>query len=205
MSASAALDDWVRQIRACRICVDSPSGKPLPHVPRPVVVPSHTARILIAGQAPGTRVHASGIPFSDPSGDRLRVWLGVAPAQFYNPDKFAIAPMGFCFPGLDKHGGDLPPRNECALAWRARLMVLMPQVELVIALGGHAHRWHLAPDRLTNVTATVVDWRQHLLRQPKLFALPHPSWRNSGWLKRHPWFENELLPELRRAVAKCLS
>ena len=119
MTNDAALDELVRQIRDCRICVDHPKGKPLPHEPRPVVVPSQTARILIAGQAPGTRVHASGIPFTDPSGDRLRAWLGVTAAQFYNPDLFAIAPMGFCFPGLDAHGGDLPPRKECAPAWRA--------------------------------------------------------------------------------------
>ncbi len=201
MTNDAALDELVRQIRDCRICVDHPKGKPLPHEPRPVVVPSQTARILIAGQAPGTRVHASGIPFTDPSGDRLRAWLGVTAAQFYNPDLFAIAPMGFCFPGLDAHGGDLPPRKECAPAWRAKLLALMPQINLVVAIGGYAHAWHLKSVRHSSVTRAVFEWRSHLEQAPKVFALPHPSWRNSGWLKRNPWFEAELLPVLRAEVS----
>jgi uracil-DNA glycosylase len=205
MNDSSALDDLVREIRACRICTDHPAGKPLPHAPRPVVVASQTARILIAGQAPGTRVHASGVPFSDPSGDRLRGWLGVTPEQFYNPDLFAIAPMGFCFPGLDAHGGDLAPRKECAPAWRARLLTLMPQVDLVLAIGGYAHAWHLKSERHSSVTCTVSNWHRHLSHSPKIFALPHPSWRNSGWLKRNPWFETELLPVLRQEIATRLS
>lgn len=200
-----ALDRLVADIRACRICVDTPQGKPLPHEPRPVVVPSPTARILIAGQAPGTRVHASGRPFTDPSGDRLRSWLGVTPEQFYNPDLFAIAPMGFCFPGLDAKGSDLPPRKECAHAWRSQLMALMPQVGLVIAIGGYAHRWHLDAASGQSVQRTVEEWRIHAARTRPVFALPHPSWRNSGWLKRNPWFETELLPALQEAVLNHLN
>ncbi len=205
MNDGAALDDLVSQIKVCRICVEHPAGKSLPHEPRPVVVPSQTARVLIAGQAPGVRVHASGVPFTDPSGDRLRNWLGVTADQFYNPDLFAIAPMGFCFPGLDTHGGDLPPRKECANFWRARLLTLMPQVDLVLAIGGYAQAWHLKPERYSSVTQAVFEWRSHLAITPKVFALPHPSWRNSGWLKRNPWFETELLPVLRQEVASRLA
>lgn len=201
MTDEAALDELVRQIKACRICVDHPTGKPLPHEPRPVLVPSQTARILIAGQAPGTRVHASGVPFTDPSGDRLRAWLGVTAEQFYNPDLFAVVPMGFCFPGLDAHGGDLPPRKECAPAWRRSLMALMPQIDLVIAVGGYAHAWHLKSARGSSVMRAVFEWRLGVDGSPKVFALPHPSWRNSGWLKRNPWFDTELLPVLRTEVS----
>lgn len=191
------------EIRACRICRDAPRGRPLPHEPRPVLTPSSKARILIAGQAPGTRVHASGLSFTDPSGDRLRDWLGVTGEEFYDPDRFAIAAMGFCFPGLDAKGGDLPPRPECAPAWRARLMGAMPQIELVLAIGFHAQRWHLGPDCGRNLTETVASWRAIAARpaRPRVFALPHPSWRNTGWLKRHPWFEAELLPALREEIA----
>lgn len=199
--SNGVLEELVREIKACRICVECPSGKPLPHEPRPVVVASQTARILIAGQAPGTRVHRSGVPFSDPSGERLRGWLGVSAAQFYDPALFAIAPMGFCFPGLDANGGDLPPRKECAPAWRAGLMALMPQIDLVLAVGGYAQVWHLKSGRGSNVNRAVSEWRSHLQNDPKILPLPHPSWRNSGWLKRNPWFEQELLPALRQQVA----
>jgi len=195
------------RIRACRICRDVPAGPPLPHEPRPVVVPSSTARILIAGQAPGTRVHASGIPFDDASGDRLRDWLGVSREEFYDPARFAIAAMGFCFPGQDAKGGDLPPRRECAPAWRADLLALMPQIELVLAIGLHAQTWHLGPLRRGSLTQTVMDWRAILKAssRPQIIALPHPSWRNSGWIKRNPWFETELLPFLRAAVSDRLA
>lgn len=192
------------EIRACRICVDAPRDKPLPHEPRPVFVPSSKARILIAGQAPGTRVHASGKPFTDPSGDRLRSWLDVTSDQFYDPDLFAILPMGFCFPGLDAKGSDLPPRKECAPAWRSQLLALMPQIGLVIAIGGYAHRWHLGGDFAKSVEQTVIEWRIHAAREQPVFALPHPSWRNSGWLKRNQWFEAELLPALQEAVLNHL-
>jgi uracil-DNA glycosylase len=190
------------EIRACRICLDAPQGKPLPHEPRPVVVPSATARILIAGQAPGTRVHESGQPFTDRSGDRLRDWLGVNAEEFYDPAKFAIVPMGFCFPGLDAKGGDLPPRRECAPAWRADLMAAMPQVDLLLLIGQYAQSWHLGSAKSGGVTETVRNWRNYAqsARSPVIFPLPHPSWRNTGWLKANPWFAEELLPVLRKAV-----
>lgn len=196
------LDTYVERIRSCRICRDNPVGRPLPHEPRPVVVASSTAKILIAGQAPGTRVHASGIPFDDRSGDRLRDWLGVSRDKFYDPHSFAIAPMGFCFPGLDAKGGDLPPRRECAPAWRAGLMALMPRIELVLVIGMHAQAWHLRGARHPTLTETVRDWRAIHDAAPDTptIVLPHPSWRNSGWLKRNPWFETDLLPFLRTAV-----
>src|SRR5690606_31025550 len=139
----------------CRLCLDA--AQPLPHEPRPVVVASGTARILIAGQAPGTRVHETGIPFNDRSGERLRDWLGVTPELFYDAARFAIVPMGFCFPGQDRHGGDLPPRRECAPAWRPALMEAMPQIELVLAIGQYAQKWHLGQDRHPSLTDTVAD------------------------------------------------
>lgn len=195
-------DDLAARVRACSLCIVDPRGKPLPHEPRPVFVLSTTAKILIAGQAPGTRVHATGVPFNDPSGDRLRDWLGVSRERFYDADLFAILPMGFCFPGLDAHGGDLPPRRECAPAWRMQLLAAMPRIELVIAIGAYAQRWHLGEQRLLSLTATVQAWREVFARDtaPRVLPLPHPSWRNSGWLKRNPWFEADLLPVLKREV-----
>ncbi|WP_377291033.1 uracil-DNA glycosylase family protein [Rhizobium sp. SG2393] len=197
------------RIAACRICVEAPVRGPedrLPHEPRPVAVLSPTARILIAGQAPGIRVHDSGQPFNDPSGDRLRDWLSVDRARFYDPDRFAIVPMGFCFPGYDRHGGDLPPRRECAPRWRAQVMAAMPQISLVLAIGHHAQRWHIGPDCPASMTETVRRFRQYLDRNsgPSVIPLPHPSWRNSGWLNRNPWFAEEVLPELRRRVAALI-
>jgi uracil-DNA glycosylase len=195
------------RVRLCRICRDEPAGKPLPHEPRPVLVPSDTARILLAGQAPGTRVHATGTPFLDPSGDRLRSWLGVTAEEFYDPTKFAILPMGFCFPGLDAHGGDLPPRKECAPAWRARLLALMPQVDLVLTIGMYAHAWHIGAARAPTLTDTVRNWRDihGSGSSPHVLPLPHPSWRNTAWLKRNPWFETDLLPFLKTEIRSRLS
>ncbi|WP_048648718.1 uracil-DNA glycosylase family protein [Nitratireductor soli] len=200
------LNQLLSRIRACRICVEQPAGKPLPHEPRPVVVASRRARILIAGQAPGTRVHASGIPFDDRSGDRLRDWLQVDRPTFYNPDCFAIAPMGFCFPGLDAKGGDLPPRKECAPAWRSELMRLMPQIALVLVIGQYAQAWHLGDARSATLTETVRDWRRLFDSgaEPRVLPLPHPSWRNTGWLKKNPWFERDLLPVLREEIQRHL-
>ncbi|WP_367714550.1 uracil-DNA glycosylase family protein [Nitratireductor sp. GISD-1A_MAKvit] len=200
------LETLLRRIRACRICVEAPQGNPLPHEPRPVVVGSRKARVLIAGQAPGTRVHASGLPFDDRSGDRLRDWLGVDRAAFYDPDLFAIVPMGFCFPGLDAKGGDLPPRKECAPAWRSSLLAEMPQIELVLVIGQYAQSWHLGDERSRTLTETVADWRRllQLDRSPRVLPLPHPSWRNTGWLKRNPWFERELLPVLREGIYRLV-
>ncbi|MBA3448466.1 MAG: uracil-DNA glycosylase family protein [Pseudaminobacter sp.] len=199
---SGELERLAGQIRACRICFDTPAGRVLAHEPRPVVVASATARILIAGQAPGTKVHASGLPFDDASGDRLRDWLGVTRDEFYDSEKFAIVPMGFCFPGQDAKGGDLPPRRECAPAWRPRLLALMPQIELVLTIGLYAQSWHIGPARRGSLTHTVKDWRSihAALAAPRMLPLPHPSWRNSGWIKKNPWFETELLPFLRREV-----
>lgn len=199
----AALERLVGEIRNCRICVERPRGRPLPHEPRPVLIASSSARILIAGQAPGTRVHASGIPFDDRSGDRLRAWMGVSREEFYDPDIFAIAPMGFCFPGLDAKGGDLPPRGECGPAWRARLMARMPQIELVLVIGQYAHAWHLGGRRHRTLSETVRNWREifEATDNPRVLPLPHPSWRNTAWLKKNPWFEAELLPVLKDEIA----
>lgn len=199
LNMTSELDRLTREIRACRICVEHPLSRPLPHEPRPVVVVSTTARILIASQAPGTRVHASGLPFDDRSGDRLRDWLGVTREQFYDPVNFAIVPMGFCFPGQDAKGGDLPPRRECAPEWRKPLLELMPQIDLVLAIGVYAQSWHMGSLRRGSLTETVMDWR-NALRETNVLPLPHPSWRNTAWLKKNPWFEAELLPVLRSEI-----
>lgn len=198
------LEKLVNEIAGCRICRDNPVGKPLPHQPRPVLQPSSMARILIAGQAPGTRVHVSGKPFTDPSGDRLRAWLGIGPEIFYDPRHLAILPMGFCFPGLSANGSDLPPRMECARAWRSRILAAMPRIELVIALGIYALRWHMGDRYKGSLDQSVAAWRDGLALSPAIIALPHPSWRNNAWLKRNPWFETDLLPVLRREVAARL-
>lgn len=196
------LSELVAQIRACRICRDTPLKTPLPHEPNPVVVASSVAKVLIAGQAPGTRVHETGIPFNDRSGDRLRQWLDVSRDEFYDPDRFAIVPMGFCFPGQDAKGSDLPPRRECAPAWRNSLLEKMPQVEFVLAVGGYAQAWHLGSHRRTTLSESVADWRAIVTRNtsPRILPLPHPSWRNTAWLKRNPWFETDLLPFLQKEI-----
>jgi uracil-DNA glycosylase len=202
------LDTLLAELRACRICRDAPRfGSPLPHEPRPVVQASATARLLIAGQAPGTRVHASGRPFTDPSGDRLRQWMGVDAATFYDASRIAIAPMGHCFPGLDAKGGDLPPRRECAPRWRTPVLAALPNVRLILVIGQYARDWHLPAWKGRGLTETVAAWRE-IGAAPggtRIIPLPHPSWRNNAWLRRHPWFEAELLPELRREVAAALA
>ncbi|AXV15687.1 uracil-DNA glycosylase [Neorhizobium sp. SOG26] len=192
-------------IAACRICRDAPAKGDafrLPHEPRPVAVLSQTAKILIAGQAPGLRVHESGLPFNDASGNRLRDWLGVSREEFYDPANFAILPMGFCFPGYDNKGSDLPPRRECAPLWRTRAFKSMPQVDFVIAIGQYAQGWHLGPRRKKGMTETVANWREYFFanQAPRVLPLPHPSWRNTGWLRKNPWFELEVLPVLREHV-----
>jgi uracil-DNA glycosylase len=204
------LADLRAAIAACRICRDAPARGPdhrLPHAPRPFAVISPTARILICGQAPGLRVHESGLPFNDASGDRLRMWLDVTRDEFYDPGLFAIVPMGFCFPGYDDKGSDLPPRRECAPRWRQVVMDAMPQIELVLAIGQYAQGWHLGDRRAATMTQTVRNWRTYLGSNtgPAVLALPHPSWRNTGWLKRNPWFETEVLPVLRERVKKLIS
>jgi uracil-DNA glycosylase len=198
-----SFDDLAARLRACRICRDAPRhGGPLPQEPRPILQGSATARLCIASQAPGTRAQASGIPFRDPSGVRLRRWLGLDEAAFYDPARVAIVPMGACFPGQDAKGGDLPPRRECAAAWRAPLFAALPDLELILLIGQYAQAWHLGAAFQGGLTATVLRWREILAAEgrPRLLPLPHPSWRNNGWLRRHPWFEAELLPVLRDRV-----
>jgi uracil-DNA glycosylase len=193
-------------IAACRICRDNPRGVPLPHEPRPVVRLSATARICIASQAPGTRVHATGLSFNDPSGDRLRAWMGVDRETFYDLGKIAIVASGFCFPGHDPKGGDLPPRPECAPAWHDAVFAAMPQIELILAVGSYALARHLGALARASLTQTVADWRRIRAESgpPKVLPLPHPSWRNNAWLKGNPWFEEEYLPVLRGDVAQRL-
>lgn len=195
--------ETIRRLRACRICRDEPRfGPALPHGPRPIVQGSREARLLVASQAPGNRAHLSGTPFLDPSGIRLRQWLGLDEATFYDARRIAIVPMGHCFPGYDAGGGDLPPRRECAPIWRAPVLEALPRLDLVLAIGQYAQAWHLGPSR-AGLTDTVMRWREILAaaHRPRILPLPHPSWRNSGWLKRHPWFEEEVLPVLRAEVA----
>jgi uracil-DNA glycosylase len=206
MAGVERLDRLMARIRGCRVCVEQPAGTPLPHEPRPVLRGRASARILISGQAPGTRVHASGLPFTDPSGERLRAWMGVTPEEFYDEARVAIVPMGFCFPGLDRKGSDLPPRPECAPLWRARVLAALNKVELVLLVGGYAQGWHLPREKRRGMTETVMRWRE---MEPgengaRLVPLPHPSWRNNAWIKRHPWFERELLPDLRAHVRRLL-
>jgi uracil-DNA glycosylase len=200
------LDTLVDELKACRLCHANPRFLPaLPHQPRPVIQISGTARILIAGQAPGTRVHASGRPFTDPSGVRLRQWLGMDEAKFYDSSQIAIMPMGHCFPGLDAKGGDLPPRRECAPLWRQRFMDQLPDLNLILVIGRYARDWHLPEWKGKSLTETVEAWREIGRRyaEPRIIPLPHPSWRNNAWLRRHPWFEAELLPELRSLISQC--
>lgn len=183
------------EVRACTICAEH-----LPHGPRPIVQLHPQARILIAGQAPGSRVHASGVPFADASGERLREWLGVSREIFYDAKQIAILPMGFCYPGTGK-SGDLPPRPECATAWREQLLARLRHLELTIVLGQYAQAYHLPSSKLS-LTEVVQAWRDYW---PASLPLPHPSPRNNIWLSKNPWFEKELLPVLRRRVAKILA
>ena len=184
-------EQLVSDISACQICAAA-----LPSGPRPVLQPSQSAKILIAGQAPGRLVHETGVPFNDPSGDRLRDWLGVTSAQFYDPEIFAIVPMGFCYPGTGK-SGDLPPRKECRDHWHDPLFQVMPQLELKIIIGAYALDYHLGERQSKTLTETVKRWQEFM---PSCLPLPHPSPRNNIWLKRNPWFEAEVLPALKERV-----
>lgn len=195
----------VHEISACRRCADRFAATATGHAPRPVVWFAPGARILVAGQAPGLRVHRAGRPFDDPSGVRLRAWMGVDEATFWDRSRIAIVPMAFCFPGYDARGADLPPTPLCAATWRARVMAELGALRLVLLVGGAAQRWHLG--RAGGVTHNVADWRvlsQAAGAGPRIFPLPHPSWRNTGWLKRNPWFAADLLPDLRAAVRDAL-
>lgn len=191
------MPDLIPQIEACRLCAPRFAATATRHAPRPVVWFVQGAPVLVVGQAPGLRVHETGRPFADASGQRLRGWMGVDEAAFYDRTRFAIVPMAFCFPGYDAHGSDLPPPPICAQTWRAQVMdLIQPRVTLLI--GGYAQRWHLgAAATRGGVGATVARWRDHA---PAIFPLPHPSWRNTGWLKRNPWFEAEVVPALRAAL-----
>lgn len=199
--AGGELERLSRAIRGCAICAARFAATRTAHAPRPAPWLSDRARVLIAGQAPGARVHARQRPFDDASGERLRDWLGVDRTAFYDRARFAALPMAFCFPGYDAKGADLPPPPVCARTWRAQALGLMPQLRLTILVGGHAQRWHLGP-RKDGVSATVRAWREW---GEGVIPLPHPSWRNTGWLRRNPWFADEVLPALRRRVARALA
>ena len=188
-------------IRTCRICTDRFAATHTAHAPRPVLWLGTTApRILIAGQAPGARVHASGRPFTDPSGDRLRDWMGVDERTFYDRARIAVLPMAFCFPGYDARGADLPPPTICAKTWRSRLMECLDTPPLTLLVGRYAFDWHLG--RGKSVRDRVAAWADHA---PDVFPLPHPSWRNTAWLKKNPWFEADLVPRLQERVAEVLA
>ena len=191
--------DLPKRLAACTICADRFAATETGHSPRPVVWFRPGARILVAGQAPGARVHESGRPFTDPSGDRLRDWMGVDEATFYDRDRLAIVPMAFCFPGYDAKGSALPPPKLCGQTWHGAVMDELRDVRLRVIIGGYAHKYHLGPQK--SVTATVGAWRD---RAPDTFVLPHPSWRNTGWLKRNPWFEAEVIPALQTRVKEVL-
>lgn len=196
---SLTTPDLARRIAACRLCADRFAATATAHAPRPVPWFADGARLLIAGQAPGLRVHEAGRPFADPSGDRLRRWLDLAPDAFYDRSRVAIVPMAFCFPGYDVTGADLPPPPLCATTWRRAVLGSLPDIRLTILVGGHAQRWHLGGR--AGVTETVRAWRDHA---PGVFPLPHPSWRNTAWLRKNAWFEQELLPVLRDRVREVM-
>ena len=187
-------------IAACRICAPRFAATATRHAPCPVVWFNGPPRILIASQAPGARVHAAQTPFWDRSGDRLRDWLGIGHDDFYDRDRVAIVPMAFCFPGYNAAGSDLPPPRVCAATWRQPVMDILGDIPLTLLIGGYAQTWHLGSKM--SVTDRVAAWRDHA---PRLFCLPHPSWRNTAWLNRNPWFETDLLPVLRVRVQEVLS
>jgi len=190
------------RIRACRLCAPDFARTKTAHAPRPVPWFRPSARLLIAGQAPGARVHASGVPFDDRSGDRLRDWLGLSRAQFYDQDRVAIVPMAFCFPGYSAKGSDLPPPPRCAQTWRHQVMDYLPNLTTTIVIGRYAQAWHLGDAaRKAGVRTTVENWRDYA---PESFPIPHPSWRNNAFLRQNPWFEADLLPELKTTVAQVM-
>ena len=196
------LEDVLSDIRACRACLGD-----LPHEPRPVVRVFPETRLLICGQAPGRQVHESGMPFTDPSGDRLRDWMGVDFATFYADHRIGVAAQAFCYPGTapqknGRSGGDYPPPKRCATLWRPRLLEALPGMELTLLVGGYSQTWALGSRARTNMTDTVRAWRDYA---PDLLPMPHPSWRNTAWLRRNPWFEDEVVPYLRQRVRGILS
>lgn len=188
------MEALLAEARSCRVCTDLPLG------PRPVLRAHPEARILVAGQAPGTRVHETGIPWNDPSGVRLREWMAVTPETFYDERRIAIVPMGFCYPGRGK-SGDLPPRKECAPLFMERILAALPQLELILTIGNYAQAYHLGTQRGTSLTETVRAFRDYA---PRYLPLPHPSPRNNLWMARNPWFVEDVVPELRRRCAAIL-
>jgi uracil-DNA glycosylase len=190
--AQAELDAFLRELRACTVCAAH-----LPLGPRPIVRGNASARLLITSQAPGTRVHETGLTFNDRSGDVLRFWLGIDRDTFYDEDRIAIVPMGFCYPGRGAKGGDLPPRKECAPLWHKRLLPHYPRIGLTLLVGSYAINYYLKGRTQRTMVETVRNWREYL---PEFFPLPHPSWRNVLWMRQNPWYEAEVLPELRRRV-----
>ena len=194
MTSALELDRLLAEVAGCTVCAPH-----LPLGPRPILQIGAGARLLIAGQAPGRRVHQRGVPFDDLAGDTLRAWLGLEAPAFYDPERVAILPIGLCYPGRGR-GGDLPPRPECAPLWQARLRARMPALRLTVLLGRHAQRHHLGARCRPSLTATVRAFRDYL---PAYFPLPHPSPRNRPWLQRHPWFEQEVLPALRAEVRRA--
>lgn len=196
MSAGGTLSESLAAARTCAVCAAH-----LPLGPRPVVRASASARLLIVGQAPGTRVHETGIPWNDRSGDRLRDWLAIDRETFYDERRIAIMPMGFCYPGRDAKGGDLPPRQECAPLWHPRLRPLLRSVQLTLLVGRYAQAYYLGTRCGRSVTETVAAWREHL---PDFLPMPHPSWRSTGWLKNNPWFLDSVVPVLRERVRTLL-
>jgi uracil-DNA glycosylase len=193
---SAEFAALLRAVRACTVCAAH-----LPLGPRPVVRGKATARLLIVSQAPGTRVHETGLSFDDRSGDRLRLWLGLSRDAFYDERRVAILPMGFCYPGRYPQGGDLPPRPECAPLWHEKLLAHWPRIGLTLLVGSYAIDYYLAESRHKTMTATVAAWRDYL---PRFLPMPHPSWRTTAWERKNPWFNAELLPEVRRRVARLM-
>lgn len=190
------LAQLLREVSVCRVCAEH-----LPLGPRPVLQVAAFARVLIVGQAPGRKVHQSGIPWSDGSGERLRSWMGVTAPVFYDKSTVAIVPMGFCYPGSAGRGGDNPPRPECAALWHNRLLHHLPNLKLALLVGQYAHRRYLGPHRKPSLTETVKAFAQY---GPQLFPLPHPSWRSALWARRHPWFEQIVIPALQATVRKAL-
>lgn len=193
---SESLDQLVERIRACRLCEAH-----LPLGPRPVLRVAETARLLIIGQAPGTKVHESGIPWNDRSGDRLRQWLGLEREVFYDATRIAILPIGLCYPGRDPKGGDRPPRPECAPLWHPPVRALLPMIQLTLLVGAYAQAYGLGRRRQPTMTETVAAWRDVL---PDILVLPHPSWRTTAWQAKNPWFDTELLPEARTLVRAAI-
>ena len=191
------LDDLLAEVRARTLCAEL-----LPLGPRPTLRAKRSARLLIVGQAPGTKVHETGIPWNDPSGNRLREWLAIGRDQFYDDAKVAIMPIGFCYPGRLPQGGDAPPRPECAPLWHARLLTLMPNIELTLLVGSYAQAYYLGDRRGRTMTETVADWRSFL---PDVLPTPHPSWRTTAWQKKNSWFDEDLLPVLRKRVRALLT